>query len=270
MENEPLVTVITPTYNRKGLIGRAILSIINQTYSNIEHIIVNDGGEDVSDVIKAISKEHYKKAKRIRYINKEKNEGVSSARNTALEEAQGNYICLLDDDDIYLPLAIEFRMWAANKFNAEIVYTRALKDIWEKTNAGYISVKKELYWDCAFDKDLILIQNIAHSPCVMFSRTAWDKSGNYLYDTQLETGEDYDFWIALSRKTDFYNLMLVDAESTIRPADPTQATGKKDFSISYPIIYKRWRNTARDKAYVTKIQNQMLINMGKNPTDYGL
>lgn len=269
MEN-PLVTVITPTYNRANLIGRTIQSIIDQTYDNIEHIIVNDGGEDISKVIKGISKNNYKKAKRIKYINKKEHEGVSATRNVALKEAKGDYICLLDDDDIYLPLAIEFRLWAMEKFGAEIVYTRALKDIWDVKNGVYVSVKKELYWECPFNKDLILIQNVAHSPCVLFSRTAWDNSGNYMYDTTLETGEDYDFWIALSRNTDFYNLQIIDAESTIRPADKTQATGKKDFSISYPIIYKRWRDTAINKNWVIENQNRVLTNIGKNPEDYGL
>lgn len=270
-KSEPLVTVITPTFNRSNIIPLAIMSIVKQTYRNIEHIIVNDGGENVEKGINQFKETYPEEGARIRYINKETNTGVSDTRNLALKEAKGDYICLLDDDDIYLPLAIEFRLWAMKKYKADVVYTRALKDIWGVNNDGYYySQKKELYWDSPFHKDRILVSNVAHSPCVMFSRKAWDASGNYMYDTSLETGEDYDFWIALSRKTDFTDLRFIDAESTIRPADPTQATGKKNFAISYPIIYKRWRNTAIDLESVTKYQNETLKQLGLNPEDYGL
>lgn len=270
MENKPLVTIITPTYNRKNLIGRTILSIVKQTYDNIEHIIVNDGGEDVSDVIEVVAGTYPEKAKRIKYINKPKNEGVSAARNSALERAHGDYICLLDDDDIYYPLAVEFRLWAMEKFNADVVYTKALRDIWEVSEGGYVSIGKDLYWECSFDKDLILIQNVANSECVTFSRRAWDKTGNYLFDPQIKYCEDYDFWVALSRENDFYELSLIDAESSIRPADQNQITGHRDFSEGHIAIYKKWRHTARDLKFVTKAQNEVLLSMGKNPEDYGL
>ena len=270
MENKPLVTIITPTYNRKNLIGRTILSIVKQTYDNIEHIIVNDGGEDVSDVIEVVAGTYPEKAKRIKYINKPKNEGVSAARNSALERAHGDYICLLDDDDIYYPLAVEFRLWAMEKFNADVVYTNALKDLWAIKDGAYVSVRKELYWQSPFDKDFILIQNVANCLCVMFSRKAWDKTGNYLFDTQLICQQDFDFWIALSRETDFYELSLVDAESSVRPADKNQVTGHNDFRDDQIAIYKKWRHTARDLEFVTKAQNEILVSMGKNPEDYGL
>ena len=157
------------------------------------------------------------------------------------------------------------------KLNADVVYTRALQDIWEKDEEknSYISVHKQLYWDCEFNKDLILLQNIAPNSCVLFSRKAWDKSGNYKFDTQLETGEDYDFWISISRNSDFAELKLVDVECSLRK-DKTQLTGARDFTISYPIIYKRWRETAINKEQVIERQNEMLKRMNKNPEDYGL
>lgn len=269
--NKPLVTVITPTFNRANLIPLAIMSIVKQTYGNIEHIIVNDGGESLEEGLNQLKEAFPEEASRIRYIEKEENTGVSDTRNKALAEATGDYICLLDDDDIYLPLAIEFRLWAMKKYKTDVVYTRALRDVWGINDDGYYySQKKELYWDSPFHKDRILVSNVAHSPCVMFSRKAWDKSGNYVYDTSLETGEDYDFWIALSRNSDFTDLRIIDAESTIRPGDPTQATGNKNFAISYPIIYKKWRSTAIDLEGVTEHQNQILKQLNLNPEDYGL
>ena len=261
----PLVSVIVPTYNRPHLLGRTISSLLGQSYPNTEIVLVNDGGVDVQEIVDSINKQHQV----VKYINLSEHKGAGTARNTALDACRGSYICFLDDDDIFLPYTLEFRMHMMKKLRAEVVYTRALRDIWETKDGKYVSIHKELYWDCAFNKDLLLIQNVAPICCILFSRKAWDNSGNYKFDTDLETGEDYDFFVALSRKTDFKELLLVDVEASYRK-DKSQATGAKDFSISYPIIYKRWRDTAIEKERVIESQNAMLKQMGKNPADYGL
>jgi glycosyltransferase EpsJ len=88
-------SIIVPVYNCQDYIERCILSILNQKYKNFELIIVNDGSTDNS---LEIIKQYVKEDKRIILINK-KNEGVSKARNQALEKATGDYICFLDADD---------------------------------------------------------------------------------------------------------------------------------------------------------------------------
>lgn len=268
MSENQKISIIVATYNRPGLLVRTLNSIINQYYKNIEIIVVNDGGQDVQEII---DQGNGLSENKIKYINNKKNLGAPGARNLALDAASGEYIMFLDDDDVLLNYSLEFRMHMMNKLGAEVVYTRALQDIWEKSaENSYISVHKQLYWDSPFDKDFILIQNIAPICCVLFSREAWNKSGNYKFDTSLETGEDYDFWCALSRNSDFAELKLVDAECSLRKSDRSQATGNKNFISSYPIIYKRWRNTAINKEEVIKRQNDTLKKYGLNPEDYGL
>lgn len=257
-----LVSVLVPTYNRKWLLERTLLSLTNQSYKNIEIIVVNDGGENVSDLINSFSD------KRIKYFEIE-NRGLAGARNVAINNCKGDYISLLDDDDIYLKHAIEFRIDMAKKYNQDIVYTRSLRDIWEKRGQDYVSVGKNLYWDSQFDPDLILVQNIAPCCNVFFSRKSWDKTGNYKFDETLTTTEDHDFWIALSRHSYFYELKLIDAECSYR-TDATQMTGARDFSKNWIKVFKKWRNTAKDLDWVTKSQNNVLKNAGINPSDYGL
>ena len=94
MEKE-LVTIIVPVYNDERYIGRCINSLINQKYSNLDILIINDGSTDNTEKIcKVLSN----KDKRIRVINK-KNGGVSSARNMGIELAKGKYIFFIDSDD---------------------------------------------------------------------------------------------------------------------------------------------------------------------------
>lgn len=95
MNNEKKLSIIVPVYNREKSIERCIKSIMNQTYTNIEIIIVDDGSKDNTP---KICKELQKKDKRIKYIQ-QKNSGVAEARNTGLVESSGNYIGFVDSDD---------------------------------------------------------------------------------------------------------------------------------------------------------------------------
>jgi glycosyltransferase involved in cell wall biosynthesis len=265
IEQEPLISVIIPTYNRKQLLERTLYSVLTQSYKNLEAIVINDAGEDVTDVIRYFSDS------RIKYFVNEKNLDLAGTRNVGLNKAKGDYLCLLDDDDIYLPYALEFRMYMMKKLNADVVYTRALQDIWEKVDGGYRSIHKQLYWDSPFDKDLILIQNISPCCCPLFSRKAWEKT-NHKFDETLTTSEDWAFWVELSRNNFFYELKLVDCECSFR-RDNTQMTGSRTgYTDHLPYLYKKWREYASPdrKEWVINSQNQSLKARGLNPQDYNL
>lgn len=97
--NDPLVTVIIPSYNHGQWISKAIESALNQTYKNIELIIVDDGSRDNSKEV--ISR--YLKDSRVKAFFKDQNKGQSHSLNWALREAKGKYISWLPSDDWYLP-----------------------------------------------------------------------------------------------------------------------------------------------------------------------
>ena len=92
---EDLVSIIVPVYNTEKYLSKCLDSIVNQTYKNLEIILINDGSTDNS---KAICEDFAKKDKRIQVINKE-NSGVSVSRNKGLSLAKGNYIAFIDADD---------------------------------------------------------------------------------------------------------------------------------------------------------------------------
>ncbi len=103
--SQPLVSVILPTYNRAHTLGRAIRSVLEQTYANFELIVVDDGSTDnTEEVVKSFADP------RIRFLRHEHNRGVSAARNSGIKVAQGEYIAFNDSDDEWLPQKLKRQM----------------------------------------------------------------------------------------------------------------------------------------------------------------
>ena len=113
---EDLITVIVPVYKVEKYIRRCIESIINQTYRNLEIILVDDGSPD--DCGK-ICDEYAKKDNRIKVIHKE-NGGLSDARNKALDLANGKYVIFVDSDDYIEKNAIGYLYKLIQKYNTDI------------------------------------------------------------------------------------------------------------------------------------------------------
>lgn len=111
-----LVSIIVPIYNADKYLNRSLKSIINQTYTNLEIILINDGSTDSS---LEICKEYVEKDKRIVLIDKI-NEGVSIARNTGIQKSSGAYIAFLDADDWITPNYIEHLMKPFENENVDI------------------------------------------------------------------------------------------------------------------------------------------------------
>ena len=108
----PKVSVVIPVYNGIPYLIDTLESVINQTYKNLEIIIIDDGSNDGSEII---CKEYAQKDNRIKLIRRE-NGGLSAARNTGLDNMTGEYVAFLDSDDIYHPVMVE-KMLQAVLFN---------------------------------------------------------------------------------------------------------------------------------------------------------
>src|SRR5690625_4737905 len=104
VKENPIVSIITPAYNAERFIGETIESVLEQTYTNWEMIIVDDASTDQTA---KIVQDYMKKDARIRFIQLNKNEGSAVARNTAMREAKGQYLAFLDSDDLWFEHKLE-------------------------------------------------------------------------------------------------------------------------------------------------------------------
>ena len=116
MDVQPLISIVVPVYNVKQFLTKCLNSIISQTYSNLEIIVVDDGSTDGSATI---CDDYAKKDKRISVIHKE-NGGLASARNAGIDVAKGTYIGFVDSDDYIEPYMYEKLLQAILKYSCNI------------------------------------------------------------------------------------------------------------------------------------------------------
>lgn len=118
--NQPLVSIIMPCLNAEKTIGSAISSVINQSYKNLELIVIDDGSTDSSLEIVA---QLLKSEKRVFLLLNNKNEqGVAFARNEGIKFSSGKYLCFLDSDDLLSVNSIELRVSFAHNNSLDIIY----------------------------------------------------------------------------------------------------------------------------------------------------
>jgi len=212
MKYEPLVTIIIPVYNGEQYVKYAIESALNQTYKNIEILVVNDGSEDGSeDVIK-----HY--TDKVRYIKKE-NGGVSSVLNIAIREMKGVWLSWLSHDDMYMPAKIEEQIKRLNEILEEnpdcdiesYVLSCQSKRIDEK---GNLLPRGSSYHPEYKDGIELVAKEICRytiGGCtVLAAKSAYEKMGGF--DEGNRTISDADMWFRLmlaGYKFDFSNNQLV-------------------------------------------------------------
>ena len=106
MHDRPMISVVMPLYDCETLVGKSIESVIRQSYSNWELIIVDDCSKDNSY---EVARSYAKKDERIRLLRMQQNSGVALARNTAIHEARGEILMYLDSDDIWSPYKMEIQ-----------------------------------------------------------------------------------------------------------------------------------------------------------------
>src|SRR5262245_49648343 len=115
-----LVSVVIPTHNRGECIGRAIASVVAQSYADLEVIVVDDGSAD--NTVRVVQAETLRDS-RVRLLKHDRRRGAQAARNTGIYAARGEWIAFLDSDDEWLQESLASRLRLAQKHNFEVVHS---------------------------------------------------------------------------------------------------------------------------------------------------
>lgn len=202
----PRVTVIIPTYNQEQYISEAIDSVLNQTYQDFEIIITNDGSSD-----QTLERIQEKSDPRIRWFSFEQNQGVSIAANHCIRQATGEFIAILDSDNIFLPDKLEKQVnFLDHNPQFDAVFTHA--EIIDKTGNPHLG--KETAFKKIFSQknknrfqwlnSFFYCDNSLCNTSVLIKKKCYDLIG--LYDPRLRQVHDLDFWIRLCLKSEIYIL----------------------------------------------------------------
>lgn len=194
----PLVSVVLPVYNAQDTIVESMNSILNQTFTDIELIVINDGSKDLSEQkIMSIKDE------RIRYFINDSNRGLIYTLNRGLKLAVGKYIARMDADDISVLYRIEKQV-ALMESNSEIVVCGSDIQLFGSA-CGKKGHSFLLFASSSVLKDvLVKVPCFAH-PTVMIRKSVLDKNGIF-YDEDFLYAEDYKLWIDLVPYGDFCNI----------------------------------------------------------------
>lgn len=183
------VSIIIPVYNLENYLEECLNSIINQTYKNLEIILLDDESDDQS---LKICKSFEVKDKRIK-VSSHSNKGVSYTRNRGIELASGDYLMFVDGDDYLEPFWVEHYVQAAEKSNADIViggltFWLQTGELIQKKTPTLGEFTKDI-WNCICTKENEIF---GYAPNKLY-RTDFIKSKGVLFDENMEAQEDLDF-----------------------------------------------------------------------------
>ena len=230
----PQVSIIVPTYNRPDMLRETIQSILDQTYQNFEIIVVNDAGQDVSNVVASFN------SSKITHLTHTQNKGLAASRNTGIRAAQGKYIAYLDDDDIYYPNHLETLVSHLESTDCHIAYTDSYQANQKLIDDSYQTVSRTLQYSQDFDYELILVQNFVPVLCFMHNRAIIEKIG--YFDETLRSHEDWDLWVRVSREYRLDHLAIITSEYRWRDDGSTMTSSKaSDYYNTAKAIYHKIR-----------------------------
>lgn len=239
---QPLVSVITITRNRGKLIGRCIQSVLNQTYKNIEHIIVDGASDDETDEVVASFKDE-----RLKYIKLDSNWSIAKTINYGIENSIGEFITFLDSDDEYHPTKVEKQL---NKIltlpkDYGMVYCwmtyfdqKSMKIIKEHkpTVKGDVSV------------DVVAEPVVSGTPTYFFRRDAFIENGGWKEKDEIGIVSDWELAARFCQKwkVDFVPESLINVYVNHGVVRMSEKSYYKDFWIRNIQFHEYMLRTFRD------------------------
>ena len=258
MNQQYKVSIIIPVYNTENYIEKCLISIINQTYKNIEIVIIDDGSTDNSSII---CKNFAKKDKRVIY-KKIKNGGVSNARNTGISISTGDYIVFVDSDDYIGNKYIGNLISTAVKNNCQIVVC-GITEV-DKDKFNEISIYKnsnDYLCDITYPKkitDYLNTFEFNSSCCQLFSKKLIDDN-NIRFNSNIKYGEDMLF--SLESYVNSKKTMYIKQYDYFYMRNDNSAMGQKNINSIYKFYDDNYNSTIiiNNKFNFNSIQKKILV-----------
>ena len=259
LKSLPLVTVLMSVHNNEKVVDRAVRSILDQSYTDFEFLIINDASTDnTPGILRSYQDE------RLRIINNEKNLGLTRSLNLGLEEAKGKYIARIDADDFSFPDRLEKQVDFLRR-NPEFILLGTSFNIVDSNN----QTVKELIFDTSPEKlyyDLFFQNMIAHSSAI-FKLSEVLKTGGY--DEDYIYAQDYALWLKLADRGKIWVLPEVLTLWCDDPENISTIKNKEQRSASETIFKKSLAglkvesSIIIDSAYLHNFYDEEFVNIAR-------
>ena len=198
MSNFPLISIVIPVYNNEKLLEISLKSCVNQSYKNLEIIVISDGTDDtliIHKIIKSFNDD------RIKYIENIKNKGVSSVLNQAIELSKGQYLNWLSHDDYFDINKIKLQYQHLVNKKAQISYCNFIQ-VKDKKKLYIKSINLNNY----SNQFLKLLKSDNIHGCSLLIEKSIFKNNNFRFNTHLKHVQDYDLWLKIIKQYRFIHL----------------------------------------------------------------
>ncbi len=236
-----MISVIIPTRNRPKLLAEALASLRDQTFTDIQAIVINDGGPSLEKTVRP-----WRRHLRLTLIELPEHGGVSRARNAGIGCADGDYLAFLDDDDIFLPHHLETAHKALTSDLLDFVYLGALVS-GRRTRTLPQDLSGMHTKAYAFDERFLLVANYIHTGSVVVRN--FHQAG-VRFDETLSHCEDWDMWLALCHRLSYRTGFVDEITSiyhqvlnTVGLVASAQLTVPSPFTTARERIDARWPST---------------------------
>lgn len=239
--DDPLVSVVLPTYNRPEYVERAIASVVAQTYDRIELVVVDDCSDHPIEEV--VDHDSLDRLERYEFERHDENRGGSAARNTGIRAARGDYLALLDDDDRWRPEKIARQVERIRNSEAEAAYTgdEVVDDDGERLEVARpperVTSPPEL------TKRLLCRNFVGSCSLLMVSMDVVERAGPF--DERFPSWQDQEWYVRLSRYCSFAaipDVLVVQSEDA--PHRVSNDVEAKE-SRSYPLFVSKFEPLAR-------------------------
>ena len=239
-----MISVIVPVYKAEKFLDRCVSSILNQTYKNLELILVDDGSPDKSP---EMCDGFAKKDSRVKVIHK-KNGGVSTARNAGLDVAAGDYIAFVDSDDWIEPDMYQKMMVAAESYDCDVVMCDCVKDFPDHSEVYTHDIRSGFYDAAQLKKEyyphLLIMENVEYPATISNVTLLWRSTlntSNQRYQAGVRYSEDLLFGAKLLRNASSFCYLKGEAyyHYVMNPSSATHTFVPdkwKDYSLLHSCI----------------------------------
>ncbi|MDX1754884.1 MAG: glycosyltransferase [Marinobacter sp.] len=231
MNEQPMVSVVIASYNMAQYVADAVQSVLDQTWQNLEVIVIDDGSTDNTEAVM----ERFQGNERVRYFKTE-NRGQTKAKNLGLKKARGDFMAFCDGDDL----------WRSEKLSVQMVYFEDPKvGVVYSDGSCMDGDGREFYKPQAYEchsgliTDQLVVKNFIPFGTAVFRRTCLERNG--YFDEELPMGIDWDLWLRYSVDWKFH---YVDEKTFIYRVWPGQMSNnyRKRYDNAFVILRKFLKN----------------------------